>query len=425
MGTRILLLNYIGCAGMFFFLFLLVGCDEGDRADTSEAAQEDNEPASELNGKYTPNEDPTPIQKAAGFLHVEGNRLLDDAGNEARLTGVNWFGFETSNLSPHGLWERDYRSMLKQIHDMGFNTVRLPWCNAMMRDDAKTSSINTYGTDSYDGFDPVNEGLEGKSPLEVLDAMIDAAGQLGLKVMLDNHSRNPDGYMVETVWYTDDFSESQWVDDWITMAKRYQGNPTVIAFDLNNEPHGEATWGAGVEGTDWNKAAQRCANAIQQVNPDALIVIEGVEKVGGDSYWWGGNLSGVKNHPIEILVQDKLVYSPHEYGPEVFAQPWFTTSSFPQNMASIWDAHFGFIMNQEMGHLFVGEFGIRDVTSDDGRAGEWFSTFMEYMGGSYSWTFWSLNPNSGDTEGILQYDWLTPHQWKLDALTPYLAPMID
>ena len=48
-----------------------------------------------------------------------------------------------------------------------------------------------------------------------------------------------------------------------------------------------------------------------------------------------------------------------------------------------------------------------------------------YMGTSYSWAFWSLNPNSGDTGGILMDDWESVEQWKVDALTPFMAPMID
>jgi aryl-phospho-beta-D-glucosidase BglC (GH1 family) len=409
-------------------LFSPIACDseleEADDGTTSPQSNGDADADTDADADADVNLDIEAPELASGYLHVEGNRLVDDNGNAARLTGVNWFGFETSNLSPHGLWTRDYRSMLKQIVDMGFNTVRIPWCNAMMRDGAVTSSINTYGADAYDGTNPMNGGLEGKSPLEVMDLVVASAGELGLKVMLDNHSRAPDGYMEEDLWYTDDCSETQWIEDWVALAERYRGDTTVVAFDLNNEPHDDASWG-GDSATDWAAAAQRCATAIQQSNPDVLIVVEGVEAVSGDHYWWGGNLSGVKRSPIQIPVTSKLVYSAHEYGPEVFAQPWFESGTFPGNMAGIWDTHFGFIMNDSIGHVFVGEFGIRDTASDSGKAGVWFETFLAYMGSSYSWTFWSLNPNSGDTEGILEYDWLTPHQWKLDALTPYLAPIID
>ncbi|MBN2197184.1 MAG: glycoside hydrolase family 5 protein [Polyangiaceae bacterium] len=365
-----------------------------------------------------------PRPTASGFLHVEGNQLKDDAGNVARLTGVNWFGFETQNQSPHGLWTRDYRSMLRQIRDLGFNTVRIPWSNRILDADAAASSVNTYGADAYDGCDPMNGDLDGLTPLEILDRIIGAAGDLGLKIILDNHSRKPDGYMEEELWYTDTVSEERWIADWLVLADRYYGNHTVIALDLNNEPHGDATWETGDAATDWAPAAERCGNAILTVNPDVLVIVEGVEKVGGDTYWWGGNLSGVRSAPIDLSNPSKLVYSPHEYGPEVFAQDWFAAASFPGNLAAIWQSHFGFIMDEERGHLLVGEFGIKSRDAAAGAAGIWFDTWLEYMADTYSWTFWCWNPNSGDTEGILGYDWLTPTQWKVDALTPHLAPPI-
>jgi endoglucanase len=363
--------------------------------------------------------------QAAGFLHVEGNKLMDDNGNEARLTGINWFGFETSNQSPHGLWARDYRSMLRQIADLGFNTVRIPWANAILRKGAAARSINDYGADPYDGTDPLNADLVGKTPLEIMDIIIDAAAEFRLKVMLDNHSREPDGYMEEDLWYTNETSESLWISDWVALAERYNGDTTVVAFDLNNEPHDSASWGTGNAATDWNRAAEKCGNAILAVNPNVLIVVEGVETTGEDTYWWGGNLTGVRTAPINLIVPEKLVYSAHEYGPEVFQQDWFASANFPGNMAGIWNEHFGFIMEEQIGHVFIGEFGLKDPDAYEGRAGVWFDAFLKYLRNGYSWTFWCFNPNSGDTEGMLQHDWLTPHQWKMDALSPYLAPFID
>ncbi len=364
----------------------------------------------------------TPV--ASGFLHVEGNQLKDSDGNPARLTGVNWFGFETQNQSPHGLWTRDYRSMLKQIRDIGFNSVRIPWANRIMDADSQASSVNTYGADAYDGTDPMNGDLAGLIPLEILDKIISAAAELGLKIILDNHSREPDGYMEEQLWYTAEVSEERWISDWVALADRYYGNNTVIAVDLNNEPHGEATWSTGSSSTDWAPAAERCGNAILRANPDVLIIVEGVEKVGSDTYWWGGNLSSVKSAPVKLSDPSKLVYSPHEYGPEVFAQPWFTASGFPDNLPGIWKSHFGYIMDDGISHLFVGEFGIKDRASASGAAGKWFDAWLGYMGDTYSWTFWCWNPNSGDTEGLLGYDWVTPTQWKIDALLPHLAAPI-
>ena len=367
---------------------------------------------------------PPDAPASATFLHVEGNRLLDADGKAARFTGVNWFGFETSNEAPHGTWARDYRSMIKQIRDLGFNSVRLPWSNAIMRPGAKAVSVNSNGADPYDGTNPMNGDLVGKTPLQMMDLVIAAAAEFGVRIILDNHSRDPDGYMNEPLWYTTSTSEQQWIADWVTLVTRYKGNPTVVGCDLDNEPFGAASWGTGVQSTDWNSAAERCGNAILAANPDVLIIVEGVSVVGTDVYWWGGNLSAVRTAPIVLTKPEKLVYSAHEYGPEVHDQTWFSDATFPANLAAVWTQHFDFIMQQGIGHLLLGEFGIKDRTADSGKSGVWFDTLLKTVGSTYSWTFWCWNPNSGDTEGILQYDWLTPQQWKMDALKPYLAPMI-
>src|SRR5688500_17296977 len=193
----------------------------------------------------------------ASFLSRQGNKLFDAEGKEVRLTGVNWFGFETSNLAPHGLWTRDWLGVLRQVKEMGFNCVRIPYCDRMLEPGAEAKSISTFGSDPYrEGA--INQELLGKTPLEVLDIIIGGCKQLGLKVILDNHSRNPDGYIEELVWATASVPEEKWIANWVMLAKRYKGNNTVVAFDLENEPHGTlaeggAQWGTGVAGKDWRQ----------------------------------------------------------------------------------------------------------------------------------------------------------------------------
>jgi endoglucanase len=366
---------------------------------------------------------------ATGSLHGEGNLLKNEAGAIVRLTGVNWFGMETSNMCPHGLWARDWKGMLMQVKGMGFNCLRLPFCDAMLRDGAKPSSINFYGVDPFrkNGATEMNRELAGKSPVEVLDIIIAGCKELGLAVVLDNHSREPDGYMNEQVWYMAKTPEQQWIDDWTFLAKRYK-NSAVVGCDLDNEPHGKSgsggsQWG-GDAAHDWKSAAERCGNAILAANPDLLIIVEGVEQFGATNYWWGGNLRGVRTNPITLTDNTKLVYSPHDYGPEVFAQAWFDDPAFPANLPAVWDSAFAFIKNENKGHLFLGEFGIRDKGSYNGKAGVWFSTILSTLCKSISWTFWCLNPNSGDTGGLLGNDWTTPEQWKLDLLAPCMAPPV-
>ena len=374
-----------------------------------------------------------PDVSSGSRLTAKGAKLYNEHGEAVRLTGVNWFGFETTNMFPHGLWARDYHGVLLQIRDMGFNCIRIPYCNEMLRDDANPDKPNFYGEDPY-YIRPKTEfnlELKGLTPLQMLDEIIRYAGELGLTVILDNHSREHDGYMNEKVWYTEKIPEQLWIDDWVMLAQRYRNNPAVIGFDLENEPHGKvegggSTWAAGNPATDWNAAAQKCGNAILAVNPDVLIIIEGVEQYDSTVYWWGGNMRGVKKDPIVLTCPDKLVYSPHEYGPEVFQQPWFFEADFPENMEKIWDDAFGYIAKENIAPLLIGEFGISSMDSYEGRAGRWFERFLDYMKTiGCSWTFWALNPNSGDTGGMLANDWVTPVQWKLDQVKPLCAPLIN
>jgi aryl-phospho-beta-D-glucosidase BglC (GH1 family) len=364
---------------------------------------------------------PPPPTGVEGFLSLAGSQLVDSDGNPVRLTGVNWFGFETHNRVVHGLWNRDYRSMLHQIHDLGFNVLRLPWSNGIFDAGAQSTSITFSGADPYDGRSPMNQPLAGKTPIQILDLVIEEAGRLGLKVFLDNHSRKPDGFASEDLWYTQDFSEQQWISHWVIMADRYKNNPTVIGFDLDNEPHGRSTWGTNETASDWAAAAERCAAAIQAVHPDALIIVEGIESYNGANYWWGGNLRGVRTRPLNINPA-KLIYSPHDYSPEVYAQPWFFDPSYPNNLTTVWDEAWGFIRRENRGYLLLGEFGIQSQTSHSGKSLLWIQRLMAYTGSTMSWTFWTINPNSGDTGGILQDNWVSVNQWKMDILSPYLAP---
>ncbi|MES2733690.1 MAG: cellulase family glycosylhydrolase [Bacteroidota bacterium] len=366
--------------------------------------------------------------QSQNWLSAKGNQLYDASGKEVRLTGLNYFGFETAQFKFHGLWSRDMKSALKQIKDLGFNCIRIPWTDAMLKPTA-TIQIDSYGSDPYTGVTPMNGDIKNiTKPIDLLDEVVKWCQANNMKVILDNHARIADGYLSESVWYSAEVSEATWIANWVMMANRYKIYDAVIGMDLDNEPHGNspgspstATWGNSNPATDWNKAAERCGNAILQANPNVLILVEGIELYNNDPYWWGGNLAGAATYPVQLSNPSKLVYSPHEYGPTVYAQPWFTNPAFPSNMPAIWDKFFGFLYNSNKAPLLVGEFGIKSL---GGKDEIWVKSFLQYMGTKYSWTFWCFNPNSGDTGGIVGDDWVTPVAWKVNLLKPYLAPMI-
>ncbi len=354
---------------------------------------------------------PSSRAQTPNYLHTEGNQLVDSFGNKVILTGINWFGLETENYAPHGLWARSLDSILDQIVELGFNTIRLPYSNQLLDSASQPNGIN------YD----LNPDLKGLSGLEILDKIIAGAGQRGLKVILDRH--RPDSHTQSELWYTSEYDEARWISDWVMLAKRYAANDTVIGADLHNEPHGSATWGSDDPATDWRLAAERAGNAILKVNPNLLIIVQGVEKYQDDWYWWGGNLSGAREQPVRLDVPGQLVYSTHVYGPGVYPQPWFSDPSFPDNMPQIWDRHWGYLVKEGIAPVIVGEFGGRSVGED--KEGVWQRALVSYLReNNFSYTYWTLNPNSGDTGGILLDDWQTVDPGKEALLSGYQFPLI-
>lgn len=343
-------------------------------------------------------------------LHAAGGKIVDADGNEVVLTGINWFGLETGSFAPHGLWARNLSQMLDQIAGEGFNTLRLPFSNELFDPASKPNGIDF-------GLNPDLVGLTGP---EIMDRVVDGATDRGIMVMLDRH--RPTSHGQSNLWYTDKVSEATWIRDWTALAAKYRDNPLVIGADLHNEPHGEATWGDGKESTDWRLAAERAGNAVLAVNPNWLIFVEGVETHRGNGYWWGGNLQGAREHPVRLSDRSKLVYSAHDYSPKVWQQSWFTDPAFPANLPALWDTQWGYLVKEGIGPVVLGEFGGRSVGDD--AEGIWQHALMAYLkDNGISYTYWSWNPNSGDTGGVLTDDWTTVHRDKLAMLKDHQAPM--
>ncbi|MEU6508603.1 cellulase family glycosylhydrolase [Streptomyces sp. NPDC046942] len=363
---------------------------------------------------------PTPTSAAApgaGYWHTSGRQILDAAGQPMRIAGVNWFGFETSNQVVHGLWSRDYRSMIDQMRSLGYNTIRLPYSDDILKPGAVPNSIDFSGGKNAD--------LQGLTSLQVLDKIVAYAGQDGLKVILDRH--RPDAGGQSALWYTSSVPESTWIADLKALATRYLGQDTVIGIDLHNEPHDPACWGCGDTSVDWRLAAERAGNAVLSVNPNLLIFVEGVQSYNGVSGWWGGNLMGVAQYPVRLNVANRLVYSAHDYATSVAQQSWFSDPSFPANMPGIWDRYWGYIFKQNIAPVWLGEFGTTLQPTVDQK---WLSALVSYLrptstygADSFQWTFWSWNPDSGDTGGILKDDWVTVDTVKDGYLTSIKAPL--
>ncbi len=403
------------------------------------------------------------------WLHCEGDKVVDMNGNEVWLTGANWFGFNCSENVFHGAWY-DVKNILKGVADRGIGLLRIPistellysWMNGKPN---KVSSVTAANDPPYmvmnpDFYDPATKGP--KNSMEIFDIIMGYCKELGIKVMIDVHSpdANNSGHMYE-IWYgletvtAGTVTTKMWIDTLVWLTDKYKNDDTILAIDLKNEPHGSrgytgpcpstiAKWDNSTDENNWKYASEQCGKAILKANPKMLIVIEGIQvyprtekgytfdtpdvwEAKGDAVvyhnaWWGGNLRGVKDYPVDFgsaALNKQIIYSPHDYGPSVYNQPWFDKDFTTQTLLDdYWYDTWAYIDDQKIAPLLIGEWGGH---MDAGKNQKWMTLLRDYMiKNRINHTFWCINPNSGDTGGLIGNDWSTWDESKYGLLKPSL-----
>ena len=371
------------------------------------------------------------------WLHTDGSRIYDKNGKEVWLTGCNWFGYNTGTNTFDGLWNSNLESSVKSIADHGFNLIRVPISAELLNQWA----AGEYPKANFNTAD--NPKLTAMNSLEIFDYFLKLAEENGMKVMPDIHSAETDamGHNAN-LWYTSKVSIDEYYSALEWLADRYKDNDTMIAIDLKNEPHGKpnegksaAVWNDSKADNNWKYAAETAARKVLAKNPNVLIMVEGTEiyptdinsngdyhsSASADYYfnWWGGNLRGVKDYPIDLgEYQDKLVYSPHDYGPAVYKQPWFKGDyNYDTLKRDCWNDNWLYIKTTDTAPLLIGEWG--------GYMTEPNITWMTYMRQLISdehlnHTFWCFNANSGDTGGLVLDDFKTWDEDKYDFVKEVL-----
>ena len=323
---------------------------------------------------------PRPVAATASVgWHTSGSKILDRNGQQFWIAGINWYGFETGSEGTNsGLNVRNYVDQLNELRSYGFSTVRIPISNQTWELDrinsvSRVSKCAASTQDPYAQF-PAGTGdccASGKAtkckvlPVrDILAKVVNYAGRIGLHVIIDNH-RSEDGNSAQAsgLWYTSAYPESAWIRDFLDMQRwthgvvlagdvvksvplALDGMPTVLGYDLRNEPHtacgrsgctpsnylAGASWGSGdgidpatnpnpnpftptcvATGSchDWRLAAERAGDQILGAAASnnweyPLLFVEGVSMYPAqegthasgpyDGYWWGGELQGINGN---------------------------------------------------------------------------------------------------------------------------------
>ena len=169
----------------------------------------------------------------AGYWHTSGNQILDAAGDPVRIAGINWYGFETPDEIAHGLWAQDYHAIINDIRSLGYNTIRIPFSNQMVEDPIVPQNLSFYNATG-----PINTDLRASTRCRTSRRSSPTRARWVSRSSWTTTAPRPGspprptacGTPAPTPARTGSTTGSRW-------PRRYAGNPTVVGFDLRNEPH--------------------------------------------------------------------------------------------------------------------------------------------------------------------------------------------
>ncbi len=338
---------------------------------------------------------------AAGFLHTQGEDIVDEHDQKIMLRGVglgNWmlpegymwrFGGEGDRprkiekivsdlIGPDQaakFW-KEYRAEyitekdIQRIAQLGFNSVR-PAINARLF--LSEGENAAYQDEGFELLDNLVRWCKASGIYVIIDMHAAPGGQTGQNI--------DDSINDEPRLFMDPKNQDRLVDLWVKIATRYKDEPAVAAYDLLNEPLPERTGAEAKYKNQLEPLYQRITTAIRAVDKKHIITVEGAN--------WANDWS-VFTKPFD----DNLVYQFHFY---CWDNPTHL-NGINQYLAA----------RKRLGApLWVGETGERDDTI-------YWGTTDYFEANNIGWSFWPWKKM--ETRNT-PYSINTPKNWR--AITAY------
>ncbi|THV36357.1 cellulase family glycosylhydrolase [Glycomyces buryatensis] len=310
----------------------------------------------------TPTDDPTtdPPEKARpSALQVEGNQLVNEAGETVILNGFNRTGTEWPCI--HGWGFIDGPSDDAAIDLMASwepNTIRVPMNQQCWLGYGET--VPEWTGENYRAF---------------IEDWVTRLTDAGIYVVLDLHWSSPGTEPAEGQQKMADADNSP--DFWASVAERFKDNPAVL-YDLYNEPHdiSDECWRDGCTVDGWEAAGmQDLIDAVRSTGATQPVIVT--------CNGWGNGCGGYLDYrPTDP--EGNLVASVHVY------------EETGCNLQECWDADVAPIAAEVP--TFFGEFG------DAGCNHDWSDLLIDWADShDIGWTAWSWYPNC-DMPGLIS-DW--------------------
>ena len=306
--------------------------------------------------------------------------------------GVNLSNWFQENSIQEVDFSRYMYSDFVDIQSLGVDVIRLP--------------VNFHGMSSGDPeytLDPIL--------LEFLDQIIDWSEELGIHLILDNHSFDSGGATTPAI-------NQPLSMIWPQLAAYFIDRDSTLYFEIKNEP-----W--GISDFIWDTIQQNIVNIIRQTDSNRTLI------VGPASWNSYNNLDAMMNYTDE-----NLIYTFHFYDPFIFthqgaswtdpsmepltgvpfpygasAMPavppsligtWiqsnmasYSTAGTIAHMRSLIDIAAAFRTSRDV-PIFCGEFGVLNHNADPGQRVEWYRATTHYLDSlDIGWTMWDYHGGFG------------------------------
>jgi hypothetical protein len=409
--------------------------------------------------------------KQVSAVSISGTTFLDEKGEEVVFHGINWFGFNNQGTMVNGLWSGktnmtlDFSTVVRRMELLGFNAVRLPFSfkdlamtplpilrtDCTLASEAEMEAALTPPQRELKGIffeqsHPIkdlslgcNHYVPSDSTMNRFLFVLRFFVQNGFYVLIDNHLRE-DQTVLE--------SKDKWIGSWVDLARNIYADDVLrgkVFFDLLNEPQQfDILWEEKNGKPALKDLYLEVMDAIWKEAPGCLFFIEGTGQGKIKANWGDGFATDVDlikekglsdpNPFFKALLQKpyktSVVISPHVYPPTVT----FNEGDEGENLWTRLNRSFGYLETKgyclsegecQVFPVVIGETGSHFTDKND--LEKWLPDFKNYCQNKgpakdslhkanphIFW--WSWNPNSGDTGGLVDEGWLQIAWAKIDYL---------
>ncbi len=230
------------------------------------------------------------------IFKVNGRELINGRGEQLTLRGIA-FGNEVWAHTPLPSAHHTGRDFAR-VRTMGMNSVRFYLSYRTFEED------DTPGQYKEEGF-------------AWMDQNVEWAKQNGVFLILNMHDP-AGGYQSQgkgTRLWEDPEIQERFVYLWRVLAERYRAEPTIIGYDILNEP-------VPTKSADqWQQLADKTVKAIREVDQHHIIFVERFNAIAGD---WSEN----KERNFIRVDDPNVVYEFHFYKPYHFTHQNASFSDF-------------------------------------------------------------------------------------------------